>query len=68
MEDRNSTRCKACDKLFDAVWREEHECFEELCWECLASALDFNSDYADNDPESIESLIGLEGVYYGEQE
>lgn len=67
MEDTNSTRCKACDKLFHAVWREEHECFEELCWECLGSALDFSYTYVYDELNGVD-LTELGVDVYGDNE
>ena len=50
MDTTESLRCKACDKLFSPTWYPEREAWEELCYECLAIAFDFDQlpdDYHD---------------------
>ena len=35
LDTEGSLHCKACDIRFNAVWREEHQAFEEMCDHCL---------------------------------
>lgn len=58
----NSARCKACDKKFHPMWREEHECYEELCWVCLAAALDISDDTND-ETDFINSITASYEVH-----
>lgn len=45
LDDNASVRCKACDKLFSSVWREDIKQWEDMCWECIG--LSFVNDDSD---------------------
>lgn len=56
LDDNASVRCKACDKLFSSVWREDIKQWEDMCWECIG--LSFVND--DSDAEDWELCAVLE--------
>lgn len=45
--DTKCLRCKACNTLFSPTWYEDKKAWEDLCWDCLASALDITPDTDD---------------------
>ena len=59
LDDNASVRCKACDKLFSSVWREEIKQWEDMCWECIGKSF-IDDDY---DLDECELLPILEAYY-----
>ena len=54
--DTRCVRCKACDKPFSPTWYEERKAWEDLCYDCLAKALDIY-------PDDEDYVIHIDNLY-----